>query len=359
MQVLTGIDTPHVDIWTSKKVKWNNHGAWNTWRTNEEQDMSLLKDLGCLFLRLNEPWSLVQLGPKKFRRDRLDAIANAAAKLGITLMYPVTHFNYPEWVRGKTELHPVLSKGLPDALARYTEWIMENYRFPYIVPIVECHIDSMFRGKWGLWAPHRKTMYEPVLENLVRAFHASAAVARGFRATVVCAEPADAFPIAKLLAGSCHILGIDYYMQFHYPVPRKFRAKRAPLLYFLREWSVLNKPVGINEFGAPESYDIRRRQLGRGRGKAGQDANRVAVARYLHSELAKAFQENIIVPFGSWFPGLGNFWANGLTRKPQSCDRAGLVDLERTQGKLVRVPCMNLIGEIKKIEGMAAGQLAA
>src|SRR5687767_13118185 len=176
MRLITGIDTAMPDV----KRRWNYHAAWNQNDRLWEEDFRQLAGCGFDLLRWQMPWSLVEPKPGDYRWELIDPKVELASELGLEIFYPVMHFNMPLWIAMRGEEHSALSAQLADRLAKYTDKLLSRYRFRLIIPVVEVQMESLQRGLVGNWGPHRRSMlhYRRMHQNLVRAFQASAAVAR-------------------------------------------------------------------------------------------------------------------------------------------------------------------------------------
>jgi hypothetical protein len=338
---MSGIDTAMPDV----KKKWNYHAAWNhndrLWR----EDFRQLAGCGFDLLRWQMPWSLVEPAPGEYRWDLIDPKVELATQLGVEIFYPVVHFNFPAWLPVPGERHAVLSDRLADRVAIYTDQLLSRYNFRLVIPIVEVQMDACQRGLLGNWQPHfrNRTQYRRMHQNLIRAFHAGAVVAKQHGATVFCSEPAPEISTVLALRDAIDIAGIDLYPHMH--------RRRSVIGWFRHWWKLAGKPLCISEFGTPETYDPHTRLDRCGKFiEAGLDTHRVRQAMELRAALDQARQEEIPIPFGGWYPGTGNIgWGQALTkdRSKFDCDRAGLVDLERQpDGSLRRVLCHGLVREV-------------
>ncbi|MBI3281898.1 MAG: beta-galactosidase [Acidobacteria bacterium] len=339
MRLITGIDTAMPDIRNS----WSDHAEWNQHNRFWEEDFRQLAGLGFDLLRWQMPWSMVEPRPGEYRWELIDPKVELANRLGIELLYPIVHFNYPQWV-GEGTLHSVVSQRLPERLAEYTERLLTRYRFALVIPIVEVQMDAWQRGRVGNWQPHFKanTAYRAITANLVRAFQSSARVARAHGAMVLCSEPAPAIDVVRQLRDSIDVAGIDLYPLVH---------RRRTLIGWLRHWwREIGRPLCLSEFGTPESYNPGTHRDVPGFTAAGVDQHRVQQAREMREALDKVRIEGIPIPCGGWYPGTGNIgWGYALTRDRSAfdCDRAGLVDLARQpDGTLKRVLCAGLTREV-------------
>ncbi len=355
MQFLTGIDTPMPDVMKDGGVVWNHHAKWNQWETHWEDDLRWHADNGFRLLRFNIPWSLIQPKQNIFDFTVLGPQIELARKLGIEIVYPLAHFNYPYWICRDDELHPTLASGLADALALYAEVAKREFSFHYIIPIVEISIDCMLRSadsRWadhsGVWAPHARGVREVMEHNLTRAFVTAAAnLQHRSGSLILCSEPASALDIVKNISRYCDILGMDYYPKFH----RHPKNGEPDLSDRLKQWSILFKrPIAITEYGIPETYDWdRQRDQPDLHIRAGDCRNRTQAAKYLFREIRKAKQAGVTIPFAGWFPSIDNRgWESLLTKDPGNAagNRAGIVDLEWEDSKLRRVPCAELVAEL-------------
>jgi hypothetical protein len=160
---------------------------------------------------------------------------------------------------------------------------------------------------------------------------------------VFCSEPATEVQTVIDLGDSVDIAGIDLYPHMH--------RQMSILGYFRHWWRSAHLPLCISEFGTPETYDPLTRRDDCGRFiAAGVDRHRVVQAQQLREAVRQACAEGIPIPYGGWYPGMGNIgWGFSLTRERKSadCDRAGLVDLARqSDGTLRRVLCPELLKEV-------------
>jgi hypothetical protein len=356
VRLICGIDTAMPDV----GKKWNYHARWNQSERLWEDDFRQLADCSFDLLRWQMPWSLIEPNRGEYRWELIDPKVELATKLGLEIFYPIVHFNMPLWIAGRGVRHSVYSSDLAGYVAEYTDRILSRYHFRHVIPIVEVQMDAFQRGWLGNWQPHQKsrTSYRLIYDNLVKAFKASAAVAKSHGATVFCSEPASELKTVLDLKDSIDIAGIDLYPHMH---------KQHSVLGYLRQWwNGARIPLCISEFGTPETYDPVTQHDDYNRYiKAGIDRHRVMQARELRAALEQASEEGIPVPYGGWYPGTGNIgWGLSLTkeRKGVDCDRAGLVDLERQpDGHLHRVVCKELCREVMALRdvGVTAARVAA
>lgn len=341
MRLISGIDTAMPDVGT----KWNYHARWNQNERFWQEDFRQLADCGFDLLRWQVPWSLVQPKKNQYRWELIDSRVEFAKRLGLEIFYPIMHFNVPSWIGGKSVRHPVYAPELGELLAEYTHQLLSRYQFRLVIPIVEVQMDAFQRGWIGNWQPHQKSRaaYKLIYRNLVKAFRHSARVAHEHGATVFCSEPASEVQTVIDLGDSVDIAGIDLYPHMH--------KQYSVLGYFRHWWKSAGLPLCISEFGAPETYDPLSTVDDYGRFiPAGVDRHRVIQAQLLREAVARASAEGIPIPYGGWYPGMGNIgWGLALTRerKKADCDRAGLVDLSRqSDGTLQRVLCPALVKEV-------------
>jgi len=337
--------------------QWNYHARWNDSERLWQEDFRQLADCGFDLLRWQVPWSLVEPRRGEYHWELIDPKVELATKLGLEIFYPVVHFNLPCWIAGRGAQHAVYSDALPETVAHYTDAILSRYRFRLMIPIVEVQMDAFQRGLAGNWQPHQRGAgcFGPIYDNLVKAFRLSATVAHSHGATVFCSEPASAIDAVLDLKGSFDIAGIDLYPHMH--------RETSILGYLRRWWTAAERPLCIGEFGTPETYDPVSRHDDYDRFiKAGVDRHRVLQAGELRRALVQANLEGIPIPYGGWYPGIGNVgWGNALTkeRKGVDCDRAGLVDLVRQpDGSLKRVLCHDLLREVMTLRHANATTIA-
>lgn len=349
MRLIAGIDTAMPDV----GKKWSYHAEWNQNTRFWREDFQQLAACGFDLLRWQTPWSLVEPRRGEYRWDLIDPKFELATELGVELFYPIAHFSLPEWLAQTGERHAVYSAQLPDRIAEYTDKLLTRYGFRLVIPIVEVQMEAFQRGLAGNWQPHfrNRREYECMRANLVRAFHASAAVAKAHGATVVCSEPATEIETVLELRDAIDIAGIDLY-------PHMQRGKTI-LGYFRQWWKAAKRPLCISEFGVPETFNPEtKRDHYRKFVDAGIDGHRVVAARMLRDAIQRATSEGIEIPIGGWYPGTGNIgWGQALTkeRKKYDCDRAGLVDLTRhSDGTLKRVVCSDLVREVLGLRNVLA-----
>jgi hypothetical protein len=347
MRLITGIDTAMPDV----GKRWNHHAHWNQSDRFWREDFRQLADFGFDVLRWQMPWSLVQPARGEYRWELIDEKVEFAQQLGLEVFYPIVHFNMPSWIAGRGVRHPVFAANLAEDLAEYTDRLLSRYKFRLVIPVVEVQMDAFQRGWIGNWQPHLKsrTSYKLIRENIVRAFRRSAVVAKSHGATVFCSEPASELQTVLDLGDAVDIAGIDLYPHMH---------RKHSIVKYLRLWAATSKkPLCISEFGTPETYNPLTREDAHSRYiRAGVDEHRVMQCRELRVALETAVAEGISIPFGGWYPGTGNIgWGQALTRdrKAHDCDRAGLVDLQRSaDGTLHRVACTNLVREVLALRGV-------
>jgi hypothetical protein len=354
VRLIAGIDTAMPDI----KTTWSYHAAWNQNDKLWPGDFRQLADCGFDLLRWGVPWALLEPEAGRYRWDRLDPQVELAARLGLEIFYPISHFNYPSWIPTRGERHAVLSSRLAERLELFTDSLLSRYKFKLVIPVVELAMEAMQRGLAGKWQPHLrgKTAHHQIWTNLVRAFRASARVAHEHGAVVVCSEPAPDIPTVLALGDAVDIAGIDLYPHMH--------RERSIIGYLRHWWRQAGVPLCISEFGTPETYNPQTKKDAVGRfTAAGVDSHRVAEAKLLRKALQQAKAEGIPIPYGGWYPGTGNIgwgWALTRDRSRNDCDRAGLVDLARQpDGGLKRVLCRDLVQEIIGLRDIyAAGDTA-
>jgi hypothetical protein len=327
------------------RKSWSYHAAWNQNDRLWAEDFRQLAGCGFDLLRWGMPWSLTEPEEGVYRWDLIDPKVELATRLGMELFYPIVHFNYPSWIPRAGEQHAIVSSRLAERLEIFTDKLLERYRFRLVIPVVEVAMESMQRGLIGKWQPHLrgKANHRRIWANLVRAFRASAKVAREHGALVVCSEPAPDIDTVLALGDAVDIAGIDLYPHMH--------QERTIVGYLRHWWRESNLPLCLSEFGTPESYNPHTRRDAVGHfTEAGTDSHRVQEAKLLRAALEQAHAEGIPIPYGGWYPGTGNIgwgWALTRDRSKNDCDRAGLVDLARQQdGSLKRVLCSNLVHEV-------------
>ena len=354
MRLISGIDTAMPDV----RNAWHSHATWNQSDRFWREDFRQLAGCGFDLLRWQMPWSMVEPRPGHYRWELIDPKVELANQLKLEIFYPVMHFNMPQWIAMPGDEHPVVSAQLAERLAKYTDKLLARYAFRLVIPVVEVQMEALQRGLMGNWGPHRKSIihYRRIHDNVARAFHASAAVARQHGATIFCSEPAPALETVLALRESFDIAGIDLYPHMH---------KQRPVIGWFRHWwKTVRKPLCLSEFGTPETYDPATRIDDYARFMpAGMETHRLAEADLLHRALQQAADEGISIPYGGWYPGTGNIgWGQALTedRTGLDCDRAGLVDLARqTDGTLKRVLCPGLVEKVKALADIRPRALAA
>ncbi len=337
-----------------------DHGHRN--RSNErwQEVFDYAKQMGFRYLRGGVPWNKVWLDEDRFDWSRLDAEFEYAEKIGLTIIPILAHMSYEwesGWMRGPNGEHALEREDLWEYMARYTRLYLERYR-KYLpagyIPIVEIGGEPYNHVITGLWEPHRKDDYEArerMVDNLVKAFNASAAVAHEpeFDVPVVACEARECLFSAIQL--DADIFGTNFYAFAHQGESladglsdwrRTFQEKRG-----------IDPTFAILEWGSPEYMDpdnnFEREPC---TPEPGRSLNREKEDELLRSWLLECKERGIKLALACRYL-VGNFWHYHLTQPSEGleCDRNGLIDVHWNEeiGDYEYYPCRTLARKFQEI----------
>lgn len=337
-----------------------DHGDRN--RSNErwKEVFDYAVKMGFRFIRGGVPWNKVWLDEGVFDWSRLDAEFAYAEEIGLTIVPVLAHMSYEwqsGWMRGPAGEHALERDDLAEFMAEYTRIYLTRYgrylRAGYI-PIVEVGGEAYNHFITGLWEPHRKDDYparERVVENLVKAFNASAAVAREsqFQIPVISCEARECLFSAIRL--DADIVGTNFYA---------FAHQGDSLSDGLSEWRSRfieergSEPIfAILEWGSPEYMDPDKGfEREPGFPEPGRSTNREKEDELLRGWLRECREREIKLAYACRYL-VGNFWHYHLTRSSEGmeCDRNALIDVHWNEelGDYEYHPCWSLVDKFQQV----------
>jgi hypothetical protein len=337
-----------------------DHGHRN--RSNERwrEVFDYAKRMGFAYIRGGVPWNRVWLAEDRFDWSRLDAEFEYAAEIGLTVVPILAHMSYEwegGWMLGPNGEHALEREDLHEFMARYTRLYLTRYREHLsagFIPIVEIGGEAYNHVITGLWEPHRKDDYparEAIIRNLVKAFNASAAVAREseFGVPVIACEARECLFSAIQL--DADVFGTNFYA---------FAHQGESLSDGLSDWRRSFQEVrgfdpvfAILEWGSPEYMDpdrgFEREPV---TPEPGRSVNREKEDRLLDAWLQECRSRGIRLKFACRYL-VGNFWHYHLTRSSEGeeCDRNGLIDVHWNPrlGDYEYYPCWELARKFQAI----------
>ncbi len=337
-----------------------DHGHRN--RTNErwQEVFDYAKEMGFRYLRGGVPWNKVWLAEDRFDWSRLDAEFEYAEKIGLTIIPILAHMSYEwesGWMRGPNAEHALEREDLWEYMARYTRLYLQRYR-QYLpagfIPIVEIGGEPYNHVITGHWEPHRKDDYESqerMIANLIRAFNASAAVAREpqFGVRVVACEARECLFSAIQL--DADIFGTNFYA---------FAHRGESLSDGLADWRRnfleqrgIDPTFAILEWGSPEYMDPSNNfEREPETPEPGRSVNREKEDELLRTWLLECKARGIKLALACRYL-VGNFWHYHLTQPSEGfeCDRNGLIDVHWNVeiGYYEYYPCWELARKFQRI----------
>ena len=337
-----------------------DHGHRN--RSNErwQEVFDYAKRMGFTHLRGGIPWNQVWLAEDTFDWSRLDAEFAYAEQLGLTIIPILAHMSYEwasGWMRGPNGEHALERPELHEFMAHYTRLYLQRYgrhlRSGYI-PIVEIGGEPYNHVITGLWEPHRTEDYatrELMIANLVKAFNASAAVARepDFGVAVVACEARECLFSAIQL--DADVFGTNFYA---------FAHRGESLADGLSEWRTaflaqrgIDPTFALLEWGSPEYMDPSNGfEREAGYPEPGRSTNREKEDELLRAWLLECKARGIKLALVCRYL-VGNFWHYHLAQPSEGleCDRNALVDVHWNAelGDYEYHPCWTLARKFQEI----------
>ena len=337
-----------------------DHGHRN--RSNERwrEVIDYAKQMGFSHIRGGIPWNRVWLDEAQFDWSQLDAEFEYAEQIGLTIVPIFAHMSYEwesGWMRGPNGEHALEREDLWEYMAHYTRLYLTRYgRYlrSGFIPIVEIGGEPFNHVITGLWEPHRKDDYvarERMVNNLIRAFNASAAVAHEpeFGIAVVACEARECLFSAIQL--DADIFGTNFYA---------FAHRGESLTDGLVEWRSrfqeergFDPVFAILEWGSPEYMDPDNNfEREPGTPEPGRTVNREKEDERLRTWLRECKERGIKLAFACRYL-VGNFWHYTLTEPSEGleCDRNALIDVHWNveAGNYEYVPCWGLAQQFQQI----------
>jgi hypothetical protein len=337
-----------------------DHGDRNRSTQRWGLAFDLARAMGFRYVRAGVPWNKVWLSENTFDWSRLDMEFEYAAEIGITIVPILAHMSYEwenGWMLGPHGEHALEREDLHHYMARYTRAFLERYHrhLPAgYIPIVEIGGEPYNHVITGRWEPHRTDDYaarDRMVANLVKAFNASAAVAREprFRVPVIACEARECLFSAIQL--DAEVYGTNFYA---------FAHQGDSLADGLSHWrSAFLEQRGfaptfaLLEWGSPEYMDPENGfQREPGTPPPGRSVNREKEDRLLRQWLLDCRARGIELTLACRYL-LGNFWHYHLTEPSEGleCDRNGLVDVHWNEefGDYQYHPCWGLAEKFQQI----------
>jgi beta-glucosidase len=137
-------------------------GFYDNWR----EDLNLVREIGCRFLRYGPQLHASFRGPARYDWSFADDTFRELRRLGITPIVDLCHFGVPDWI-GDFQ-----NPDLPELFAEYASAFAR--RFPWAqlyTPVNEMFITAVFSAKYGWWNEqrHDERSYVTAIRNIVRA----------------------------------------------------------------------------------------------------------------------------------------------------------------------------------------------
>ena len=137
-------------------------GHYDRWR----EDLALVQEIGCNFLRLGPALHSTLLGPGRHDWDYADQVLPALRRMGIVPIVDLCHFGVPDWI-GDFQ-----NPDFPALFADYARAFAE--RFPWVqlyTPVNEMFITAVFSARYGWWNEQLRSDrgFVTALKHVVRA----------------------------------------------------------------------------------------------------------------------------------------------------------------------------------------------
>jgi beta-glucosidase len=117
-------------------------GHYDHWR----EDLALVRDLGCDFLRYGPPLHRTFLGVDRFDWSFADAAFGEIYRLGLIPIVDLCHFGVPDWIGDfQNPDFPALFAGYAAAFAERYPWVQ------LYTPVNEMFICAAFSASYGWW----------------------------------------------------------------------------------------------------------------------------------------------------------------------------------------------------------------
>jgi beta-glucosidase len=137
-------------------------GHYERWR----EDLQLVLETGCTYLRYGPPYYAMHLGPGRYDWSLCDEVLPAMRAIGIVPIIDLCHFGVPDWIGDFQNADwPVHFAEFARAFAERYDWVR------LYTPVNEMYITAEFSGYYGWWN-ERLTTHEGfvgALGNVTRA----------------------------------------------------------------------------------------------------------------------------------------------------------------------------------------------
>ncbi|HEV7265735.1 MAG TPA: family 1 glycosylhydrolase [Falsiroseomonas sp.] len=137
-------------------------GFYDRWR----EDLALVQELGCTFLRYGPQLHTTLRGPGWHDWSFAHETFSEIRRLGITPIVDLCHFGVPDWIGDfQNSDFPELFANYAGAFARRFPWVQ------LYTPVNEMFITAVFSAKYGWWNEQRRDdrSYVTAIRNIVRA----------------------------------------------------------------------------------------------------------------------------------------------------------------------------------------------
>lgn len=160
----TGIENsaPTIDGGRTRMDEMESCDHYRRWA----EDFSLVKDLGCDFLRYGPPLHRTYLGPGRCDWTFADMTLAELMRLDIVPIADLCHFGVPDWIGNfQNPDFPELFAAYAEAFARRYPWVQ------LFTPVNEMYICAHFSAKLGWWNEQLRSdrAFVTALKNIVKA----------------------------------------------------------------------------------------------------------------------------------------------------------------------------------------------
>ena len=160
----TGIENsnPTIDGGRVRRDQMEECGHYARWR----EDIALVEEIGCGFLRYGPPIHRTFLGPGRLDWSFADETLAELRRRRIVPIVDLCHFGVPDWVGDfQNPDFPELFAGYARAFAQRFPWVQ------LFTPVNEMYITAVFSAKYGWWNEQLATDrgFVTALKHVVRA----------------------------------------------------------------------------------------------------------------------------------------------------------------------------------------------
>jgi beta-glucosidase/6-phospho-beta-glucosidase/beta-galactosidase len=160
----TGIENsnPTIDNGRIRRDQMEECNHYTRWR----EDLALVAETGCNFLRIGPPLHRTLLGPGRYDWDYADQVFAELQRLRIIPIVDLCHFGLPDWLGNFQN---------PDFPAQFADYAKAfAARFPWVqlyTPVNEMFITAMFSARYGWWNEQLSSdrAFVTALKHVVRA----------------------------------------------------------------------------------------------------------------------------------------------------------------------------------------------